>query len=159
MKKLHVEDGACFREARIEEVLEAARAALALKVGRGAQLTCPRVAGDYLATRFGYLDHEVFSVLFLDSLNRLIECVEMFRGTMDGTTIHSREVVKEALQRNAAAVILCHNHPSGVAEPSIADHLITGRLRDALSVVDVRLMDHLIVAGGSVISMAERGEI
>jgi DNA repair protein RadC len=108
-------------------------------------------------TRLSARDHEVFTVIFMDNRHRVIECLEMFRGTIDGASVHPREVVKEALQRNAAAVILCHNHPSGVAEPSQADELITRRLQDSLALIDVRLLDHLIVAGGEVISLAERG--
>lgn len=94
----------------------------------------------------GSLDHEVFCSLYLDSRHRLIDFVEMFRGTIDGASVYPREVVKEALRRNAAAVIVAHNHPSGVAEPSQADELITRRLRDALGMVDIRVLDHLLVA-------------
>jgi DNA repair protein RadC len=104
-------------------------------------------------------DHEVFTILFLDSRHRLIDCREIFRGTIDGASVHPREVVKEALARNAAAVILSHNHPSGVAEPSQADELITQRLREALALIDVRVLDHLIVAGSDVVSLAERGAL
>jgi DNA repair protein RadC len=96
-------------------------------------------------------------ILFLDNRNRVIECVEMFRGTIDGATVHPREVVKEALGRNAAAVIFAHNHPSGVAEPSQADELITRRLKEALSLVDIRVLDHLVVGGNVVTSFAEQG--
>jgi len=104
-------------------------------------------------------DHEVFTILFLDSRHRLIDCLEIFRCTIDGASVHPREVVKEALARNAAAVILSHNHPSGVAEPSQADELITQRLREALALIDVRVLDHLIVAGSDVVSLAERGAL
>ena len=92
----------------------------------------------------------------LDNRHRVVECQELFRGTIDGASVHPREVVKEALQRNAAACILLHNHPSGVAEPSHADELITRRLKDALALVDIRVLDHLIVAGEEVISFAEK---
>jgi DNA repair protein RadC len=95
----------------------------------------------------------------LDKRHRLIEYVELFRGTIDGASVHPREVVKLALAKNAAALLLAHPHPSGVAEPSHADELITQRLKDALSLVDIRVLDHLVVAGGDVISMAERGLI
>ena len=148
-----------YREAYFEEVLAAARTALSNRVRKGAALTSPKATRDYLATRLGSRDHEVFTVLFLDNRHRLIDCQEMFRGTIDGASVHPREVVKEAIQRGAAAVILAHNHPSGVAEPSQADELITQRLRDALALVDIRVLDHLIVAGGDVISLAERGVI
>lgn len=159
MKKFHVEEGAWFREATAEEVIAAARSVLAARVRKGTALTSPRIVSDYLAVRFGECSHEVFSVLFLDARHRLIDCVELFRGTIDGASVHPREVVKEALERNAAAVILCHNHPSGVAEPSVADEAITVRLRSALALVDVRLVDHLIVAGPTVVSLAERGVV
>ena len=105
------------------------------------------------------LDHEVSAVVFLDKRHRVISYLEMFRGTIDGATVHSREVVKEALKQNAAAGILAHPHPSGVAEPSQADELITSRLRDALGLVDVKIVDHIIVAGGDTVSLAERGLI
>jgi DNA repair protein RadC len=103
------------------------------------------------------LEHEVFCVLLLDKRHRLIEYVELFRGTIDGAAVYPREVVKLALSKNAAALIACHPHPSGIAEPSQADELISKRLKDALSLVDVRLLDHLVIAGGDVLSMAESG--
>ena len=93
----------------------------------------------------------------LDKRHRLIEYVELFRGTIDGASVHPREVVKLALAKNAAAILLAHPHPSGVAEPSHADELITQRLKDALALIDVRVLDHLIIAGGDVVSMAEKG--
>lgn len=108
-------------------------------------------------TRLSAWDHEVFTVIFMDNRHRVIECLEMFRGTIYGASVHPREVVKEALQRNAAAVIPCHNHPSGDAEPSQVDEVITRRLQDSLTLIDVRLLDHLIVAGGEVVSLVERG--
>jgi len=148
-----------YRPANFEEILEAARAALSNRVKKGTALTSPKLTRDYLMTRLSARDHEVFTVLFLDNRHRVIECLEMFRGTIDGASVYPREVVKEALQRNAAAVILSHNHPSGVAEPSQADELITSRLRDALALVDVRVLDHIIIAGGQTLSLAERGLI
>jgi len=126
---------------------------------RGDVLQSPSATRQYLSLRFANLEHEVFSCLWLDNRHRVIACEEMFRGTIDGASVHPREVVKRALAQNAAAVILAHNHPSGVAEPSQADELITQRLRDALAIVDIRLLDHLIVAGARVVSMAERGAI
>lgn len=102
-------------------------------------------------------EYEVFCCLFLDNHHRLIDFVELFRGTVDGASVHPREVAKEALARNAAAVIIAHNHPSGVAEPSQADELITRRLRDALALLEIRLIDHFIVAGSSTVSLAEKG--
>lgn len=159
MKKLYVADGTLFREATAEEIVAAARQVLASRVRKGTSLTSPRTASDYLVVRFGGRCYEVFSVLFLDARHRLIDCVELFRGTIDGASVYPREVVREALARNAAAIILCHNHPSGVAEPSVADEAITVRIRNALTLVDVRLVDHLIVAGSTVVSLAERGVI
>jgi DNA repair protein RadC len=125
-KNLLVTDTAAeggYRQATFDEILEAARAALANRVKKGTALTSPKLTRDYLMTRLSARDHEVFTVLFLDNRHRVIECLEMFRGTIDGASVYPREVVKEALRQNAAAVILSHNHPSGVAEPSQADEL------------------------------------
>lgn len=146
-----------FRAASFEEILAGARHALSLRMRKGSALTSPKAAQDYLMMRLAAREHEVFTILFLDTRHRLIDCLDMFRGTIDGASVHPREVVKEALKRNAAAVILSHNHPSGVAEPSQADEIITTRLRDALALVDIRVLDHLIVAGDVVTSLAERG--
>jgi DNA repair protein RadC len=105
------------------------------------------------------LEHEVFIILLLDSQNRLIEAQELFRGTLIQTSVYPREVVKSTLARNAAAVVFAHNHPSGVAEPSRADELLTQSLKQALALVDVRVLDHFVVAGTSTVSFAERGLI
>ena len=120
-------------------------------------LANPRIVRDFLAAHFVGYEREVFTILFLDNRHRLIRFDEVFHGTIDGASVHPREVVKLALARNAAAVILAHNHPSGVAEPSQADELITVRLRDALALVDIRVLDHLVVGGTTVTSFAERG--
>lgn len=120
-------------------------------------MTSPQAVRDYLRTRLACLPHEVFACLFLDSQHRLIACEELFRGTLAQTSVYPREVVKAALRRNAAAVIFAHNHPSGVAEPSRADELLTASLRQALALVDIRTLDHMIVAGPQVLSFAERG--
>lgn len=117
----------------------------------------PSAAREYLQLRFGRLEHEVFSCLYLDARNRVIACVELFRGTVDGSMVHPREVVKQALAHNAAAVILVHNHPTGVAEPTLQDRLITRRLKEALALIDTRVVDHLVVGGTTIESMAERG--
>jgi DNA repair protein RadC len=122
-------------------------------------LTNPRAVRDYLRLHYAGQEREVFGVMFLDNRHRLIAVEEMFLGTVDGASVHPREVVKRALKLNAAAVILAHNHPSGVAEPSQADELITARLRDALSLVDIRVLDHLVVGGTTVTSFVERGLI
>ena len=140
-----------------EELVAAARVAMTRQLRRGAQLSSPKAVRDYLAVKLGSLEHEVFAVVLLDSRHRLIEFVELFRGTIDGSSVHPREVVKLALAKNAAALIICHPHPSGIAEPSRADELITKRLVEALALVDIRVLDHIIIAGGETVSMAERG--
>lgn len=119
----------------------------------------PRVLRDWLRLRLAGLEHEVFVVLFLDTRHRLIEAVEMFRGTLTQTSVYPREVVKGALARNAAAVAFAHNHPSGSAEPSHADEFLTQRLKTALALVDVQALDHLVVGADQVVSFAERGLI
>ena len=151
------ESDGTLRAATAEEVLEAAWRVLARRVRKGTVFTSPKLTQEYLGLRLAGREHEVFTVVFLDGRHRLIECLELFRGTIDGAAVHPREVVKEALARNAAAVILAHNHPSGVAEPSQADELITTRLREALGLVDIRLIDHVIVAGDTAVSFAQRG--
>lgn len=120
-------------------------------------IAAPEQAKSYLQLRIGTLEHEVFVVLWLDTQNRLIEYRELFRGTLSQTSVYPREVVKEALRHNAAAVIFAHNHPSGVAEPSRADELLTASLKAALALVDVKVLDHFVVGSGAVISFAERG--
>ena len=120
-------------------------------------LTAPNTVRDWLRLRCANLEHEVFIILFLDSQNRLIEAEELFRGTLSQTSVYPREVVKSTLARNAAAVVFAHNHPSGVAEPSRADELLTQSLKQALALVDVRVLDHFVVAGTSTVSFAERG--
>ena len=117
----------------------------------------PRAVREFLQMRLRDLPYEVFACLWLDSRHRVIAFDELFRGTLNGATVHAREVVKQALSRNAAAVIVAHNHPSGLAEPSLADQMVTHRLREALDLVDVRLMDHLVVGDGVCESLAERG--
>jgi len=143
--------------ASADQIIATARRHLSNRVRRGSPLSSPQATRDYLALKLGDRPSESFCCLFLDSRNRVIEFVELFRGTIDGAAVHPREVVREALERNAAALILCHPHPSGVGEPSHADELITRRLRDALQLVDIRLIDHFIVAGGECTSFAELG--
>ncbi|MBV6417180.1 MAG: hypothetical protein CMLOHMNK_01819 [Steroidobacteraceae bacterium] len=154
---LWLKDSGELRRAETDEVLAAARGILRRRVRRGTPLTSPALTQSYLVQRFGQTEHEVFALLLLDARHRLIDCLELFRGTIDGASVHPREVVKEALRHNAAACLLAHNHPSGIAEPSQADELITRRLREALALVDIRVIDHIIVAGGDAISFAERG--
>lgn len=146
-----------LRPATDDEILDAARTILASRIRRGRPLTSPRHTRDYLRLHLAQLDHELFAVLFLDNRHRVIEFAPLFRGTVDGASVHPREVVKEALARNAAAVILAHNHPSGIAEPSQADELITQRVKDALALVDIRVLDHFVVTGDAIVSFAERG--
>lgn len=121
--------------------------------------TNPGAVASYLQLRMQGLRQEVFSVLFMDSQHRLINYEELFRGTIDGAAVYPREVVRRALELNAAALILAHNHPSGIAEPSEADVQITDRLKRALELIDVRVLDHIIVGSGEVVSLAERGSL
>jgi DNA repair protein RadC len=123
----------------------------------GNALTSPGVVRDFLRLTLREREHEVFVALFLDAQHRVIVAEEMFRGTLTQTSVYPREVVKAALRANAAAVIFAHNHPSGVAQPSQADELLTRNLKDALSLVDVKVLDHFIVAGSNTLSFAERG--
>jgi DNA repair protein RadC len=145
------------RWAELQAALELARRHYLERLRQGPSLTSPRAAREFLVARLRDKDHEVFCCLYLDSRHRLIRFEELFRGTIDGASVHPREVVKQALARNATSVILAHNHPSGVAEPSQADEVITTRLRDALALVDIRVLDHLIVGDGTCTSLAERG--
>ncbi|MBB1631190.1 DNA repair protein RadC [Cupriavidus sp. UME77] len=145
--------------ATAEEILDAARQVIDQKMQRGASFSSPAAVREYLRAKLAGLECEVFSVLYLDAQHRLINYVEMFRGTIDSASVHPREVVKEALRLNAAAVILSHNHPSGSSEPSEADQALTLRLKSALALVDVRALDHVIVAGNATTSFAEHGLI
>ncbi len=124
---------------------------------RGAALGTPDDTRRYVSARLRGFPYEVFACLFLDNRHRVIAFEEMFRGTIDGASVHPREVVKRALELNAAALIAAHNHPSGVAEPSPSDRAITSKLHDALALVDVRLIDHFVIGDGEVVSFAERG--
>ena len=145
------------RYAALQAALELARRHYQQLMAAGSALANPRATKEFLRMRLRDLPHEVFCCVYLDNRNRVIGFDELFRGTIDGASVHPREVVKEALSRNAAAVILAHNHPSGVAEPSQADELITRRLKQALALVDIRVLDHLIVGDGVCESFAERG--
>lgn len=130
---------------------------LAAQMQSGPVLSSPDAVRAWLKLRCAELEHEVFIVLYLDVRNRLIEHEEIFRGTLTHTSVYPREVVKSALARNAASVILAHNHPSGHPEPSAADRALTTQLASALSMVEVRVIDHFIVAGDSIVSFAEQG--
>jgi DNA repair protein RadC len=144
--------------AQLQAVLELARRAAAEQLTRE-PLCSPEVVKTYLRTRFGCQAHESFIVLFLDVKNRLIDHLEMFSGTLTHTSVYPREVVKAALRRNASAVMLAHNHPSGAPEPSEADLRLTSALAQALALVDVRVLDHFVVAGALVHSFAENGQL
>jgi DNA repair protein RadC len=142
---------------RLQAAVELARRHYAEALRVGPPLDSPQATRDFLIRRLRDSPHELFCCLHLDNRHRLIAFDELFRGTIDGASVHPREVVKQALARNAAAVILAHNHPSGIAEPSQADELVTRRLREALQLVDIRVLDHMIVADNGCLSFAERG--
>lgn len=152
----HGADGTA-QPATTEQILKAARQALAHRVRRGASLSSPKKVREYLTMQLGHLDYEIFAVLLVDQRHRVIEYVELFRGTIDGASVFPREIVKLALQKGAAACLLLHNHPSGVKDQSHADELITKRVAAALALIDVRVLDHCIVAGAEVLSFAEQG--
>jgi len=145
------------RPVTADEIVATALDILAVRLPHTDALTNPEAVKNYLATQFAELEHEVFACLFLDNRHRVIRYEEMFRGTIDGCSVHPREVVKAALSANAAAVILAHNHPSGVAEPSRADTQLTRRLTDALALVDVRVLDHVVVGGAETVSFEKQG--
>lgn len=144
--------------AQLQAVLELARRALRQDMAGRDVLDSPAAVRDWLRLQMATLQHEVFMVLLLDAQNRIIATEQLFRGTLSQTSVYPREVVKLALMRNAAAVILAHNHPSGVGEPSQADRLLTDTLTKALALIDVRVLDHFVVAGNAApVSFAERG--
>ncbi|MDD4880434.1 MAG: DNA repair protein RadC [Gallionellaceae bacterium] len=145
--------------AQLQAVLEMSRRALAEEMKSRDVLSSPLAVRDWLRLKLAGLPHEVFLVVFLDAQNRVLEAEELFRGSLTQTSVYPREVVKRALAHNAAGVILAHNHPSGVAEPSQADRWLTDQLKAALALVDVKVLDHFVVAGGSGFSFAERGLI
>jgi DNA repair protein RadC len=145
--------------AQLQAVLEMSRRHMQEQLQREDSLENPDTTRRFLASRLRHLPHEVFACLFLDNRHRVIVFEELFRGTIDGASVHPREVVRRALLHNAAAVILSHNHPSGVAEPSRADIQLTRRLTEALALIDVRVLDHIVVGDGNGVSFAERGLI
>ncbi len=144
---------------QLQAVLEIGRRYLEAHLERTDPLTSPAHTRRYLTTRLRHYPHEVFAALFLDNRHRVITYEELFRGTIDGASVHPREVVKQALAHNAAALILAHNHPSGVTEPSGADRSLTQRLSEALSLVGIRVLDHFIIGDGEPYSFAEHGLI
>ncbi len=145
--------------AQLQAGLEMARRHLGEGPERGKPLSDPTATRKYLRARLRDMPYEVFACLYLDNRHRVIAFEELFRGTIDGASVHPREVVRSALKHNAAALIFAHNHPSGVAEPSDADRRLTRRLQEALGLVDIRVLDHFVVGDGEVASFAERGWI
>ena len=141
---------------QLKAVVEMSRRYLEEKLTRGDALNDVNAVRNYLCHQLRGYPYEVFACLFLDNKHRVIEYEEMFRGTIDSASVHPREVLRRAIHHNAAAVIFAHNHPSGIAEPSQADHRITDKLKDALGMVDVRVLDHFII-GDDVVSFAEKG--
>jgi DNA repair protein RadC len=144
---------------RLQAALELGRRYLASDLQRPDALTHPSACADYLRARIAAFPYEVFVCLFLDNRHRVIACEELFRGSIDGASVHPREVVRRCLTHNAAAVIFAHNHPSGVAEPSQADREITRHLRQSLELIEVRVLDHFVIGSGAALSLAERGWI
>lgn len=145
------------KRAELLAVLEIARRVLSQQMQQRAVFEAPQAVMDFLRLQLGSKSHEVFAVMFLDVQHRLLAFEEMFRGTLSQTTVHPREVVLRALHHGCASVVLAHNHPSGVAEPSRADEMLTQTLKAALALVDVRVLDHVVVGAGGCISMAGRG--
>ena len=143
--------------AQLQATLEMSRRHLGEKIVRGEALTSPEQTRDWLLAHLRDRPHEVFCVLFLDNRNRVLAFEELFQGTLNGASVYPREVLRRALDHNAGAVILVHNHPSGVAEPSRADESLTRRLTELLSHVEVRVLDHFVVGDGEIVSFAERG--
>tara|TARA_R110002111_G_scaffold68955_7_gene111685 strand:- start:183 stop:938 length:756 start_codon:yes stop_codon:yes gene_type:complete len=143
--------------AQVQAAMEMARRVMDEPLRQGDPLRSPEDTRRFLSSRLGTYPHEVFAGLFLDNRHRVIQYRELFRGTIDGAAVYPREVVRQALEDNAAAVIFAHNHPSGVAEPSQADISLTKRLKEALGLVDIRVLDHMVIGHGEVISLAERG--
>ena len=159
MTTLYIQEGCDFRVARASDVIDRAYSLLAQRYRVGSPvLSSPSLTHDFLRLHLGACEYEVFGVLHLDGRHRLIAAEDLFRGTINSSSVHPREVVKAALSHNASACLFFHNHPSGVADPSQADELITARLREALALVDVRVLDHLVV-GAQIYSFAEAGRL
>ncbi len=145
------------KASQLHAALELARRHLGCELQRGASLTDPQATADYLQARLADREREIFACILLDNKHRVLHYEELFHGSLDAAQVHPREVVKLALARNAAAMIIAHNHPSGVAEPSRCDEAITLRIQEALALVDIRLLDHLIIGGNTSVSLAARG--
>ena len=146
-----------YKVANADDIVEAARVVAGRRMQRGASFANPLDSRRYFQDKLGGIEREVFAVAYLDTRHRLIEYMELFHGTIDGAEVHPREVVRQAIRCNAAAVIVAHNHPSGTTDPSLADRAVSARLKQALGLVDVRLLDHVIVGGANTTSMATIG--
>ena len=157
MPPLFVRDRARYAPAEPEQVLAAAQQIVDARMTRGTSFKDPAVACEFFSDKLGHLEREVFAAAMLDSRHRLIDYVELFTGTIDGAEGHPREVARTALRLNAAALVVAHNHPSGEVEPSAADRVVTSRLKQALALLDIRLLDHVIVGGRHSRSMASDG--
>ncbi len=145
------------RDLTPDQIIRAAKALLANRCTRGASFTDPEAAADYLIVHYSERPAEVFTCLFLDNRHGLISVEDLFHGTIDGASVHPREIVRRCIELNAAAVILAHNHPSGCTQPSQADLRITQRIKETLALIDVRVLDHLIVGGDQAYSLASNG--
>ncbi len=152
------ERNGAYRPASPDEIIHAAQTAISRRFRRGKALTSPADSIDFMKLKLSHLEHEIFAVLWLDNRHRVIAFEELFRGTIDGASIYTREVVKSALTHNAAACIIAHNHPSGVCDPSQADRTITKKIIDTLSLIDIRVLDHIVI-GENAYSFAEHGLI
>lgn len=157
MPMLFVRTKARYVPADPEQVLEGARQIVDARTPRGTSFSDPNVACNFFRDKLGHRDREIFAAVMLDTRHRLIEYVELFMGTIDGAEVHPREVARQALRHNAAALLVAHNHPSGDVEPSAADRAVTARLKQALALLDIRLLDHVIVGGRDSLSMAAKG--
>lgn len=146
-----------YHPANADQIIEAARQVVDQRMRRGTLFSDPSVAGKFFRDKLAGLQREVFAAVFLDTRHRLIEYAELFFGSVDGAEVHPRELVRQALLLNAAAVVVAHNHPSGEPEPSAADRALTAQLKQALSLVDVRLLDHFVVGAHAPLSLAARG--
>ena len=150
------EQGGCYRSATEDEIIETALSIINTRFKKGTMITEPKHTHDFLKLELAHEEHELFAVMWMDNRHQVIAFEALFRGTIDAASVYPREVVKSALEHNAAACILCHNHPSGLAEPSYADKSITQKVKDALNLIDVRTLDHIIVAE-TTYSFAEHG--
>ncbi|WP_273149952.1 RadC family protein [Methylophaga thiooxydans] len=147
------------RPVTVDELIEAARRLIKERFENKTELTTVEQVRAYLSAKLEPLEHEVFCCIFLDNKNRVIQLEELFRGTLDGASVYPREVVKRVLHFNAAAIIVAHNHPSGVSEPSASDVSITSRLKQSLELVGVRLLDHFVIGAGEITSFAQMGKL